>query len=169
MKNCLIISCFLVLGASLAGAQSTRIAIVNEQEVLKEYSLAKEIQAKMEAIVKGWQDTITILQDSVRKMQEAYNASFDATPYEVRKEQIAKIRELQDHIDAYGYERGNTYDGGLFAKTKDQMYAPVIEKYKKVVAEVARKEKIDIVYAQANLLMTDNVEDITKQVIEALK
>lgn len=169
MKNCLIITCLLIVSALFAQAQEVRIAIVNEQEVLKEYKYAKEIQAKMETIVKGWQDTIVMLQDSVKKLQEAYNASFDATPFEIRKDKIAKIRELEDYIDSYGFDRGNAYDGGLFVKTKDQMYAPVIAKYKEVVAQVAKKEKVDIVYANVNLLVTSDVTDLTQKVIEALK
>ena len=169
MKNCLIITFFLVVGITASKAQDARIAVVNEQEVLKEYKFAKEVQAQMEAIVKGWQDTIVLLRDSARKMQEAYNAAFETTPFEERKVKIAAIRELEDYIDAYGYERGNAYDGGLFVKTKDKMYAPVIEKFKKVVAEVAKKENVDIVYAEANLMVTGEVTDLTQKVIEALK
>jgi Skp family chaperone for outer membrane proteins len=169
MKNCLIITFFLVVGITAIKAQDTRIAIVNEQEVLKEYKYAKEVQAQMEAIVKGWQDTIILLRDSARKMQEAYNAAFDSTPFEERKVKIAVIRELEDYIDAYGYERGNAYDGGLFVKTKDKLYAPVIEKFKQIVAQVAKKEKVDIVYAEANLMVTGEVTDLTQKVIEALK
>jgi outer membrane protein len=169
MKNCLIITLLIIFGAAAATAQETRIAIVNEQEVLKEYKYAKEVQAKMEAMVKGWQDTIMLLQDSVRKMQEVYNAAFDATPPDVRKEKIAVIRDLQDYIDAYGFERGNALDGGLFVKAKDELYAPVIEKFKKVVAEVAKKEEIDLVYAYANIMVAPGVTDLTQKVIEALK
>jgi Skp family chaperone for outer membrane proteins len=169
MKNCLIITFFLVLEVAGAAAQDTRIAIVNEQEVLKEYSYAKEIQAKMEVIVKGWQDTLLMLRDSVKRMQEKYNAAFETTPYEERKVKIAAIRELEDYIDAYGYERGNAYDGGLFVKTKDKMYQPVIDKFRAVVAQVAKREKVDIVYARSNLIVTGEVIDLTAKVIEALK
>jgi len=169
MKNCLIITLLLGCSAFVAQAQEVRIAIVNEQEVLKEYTYAKEVQTKMEAIVKGWQDTIVMMQDSVKKMQEAYNAAFESTPFEIRKDKIAKIRELEDFIDDYGFQRGNAYDGGLFVKTKDQLYAPVVAKFKQVVAEVAKKEKIDMVYAHTNLLVTTDVPDLTQKVIEALK
>lgn len=168
MKNFAIIL-FIVAVAAAASAQKTRIAIVNEQEVLKEYAFAKEVQSKLETIVKGWQDTLVMMRDSVRRMQQEYNASFDSTPIQVRKQTIEKIRALEDFIDAYGYERGNAIDGGLFVKAKDEMYKPVIDKYKKVVAEIARQEKIDLVYAKSNLLVTGDVTDLTQKVIEALK
>lgn len=169
MKKISFIILLLVIGTTCTLAQKARIAVVNEQEVLKEYKFAKEVQAQLEAIVKSWQDTLTMMRDSVRKMQEEYNATFDATPIEIRKQKIAGIRDFEDYIDAYGNERGNALDGGLFIKKKDEMYMPVIEKFRKVVAEIAKKEKVDIVYAQANLFVTGDVLDLTQKVIEALK
>ncbi|MBF8293905.1 MAG: Molecular chaperone Skp [Bacteroidetes bacterium] len=75
MKNIFIIIALvaaLVLSFSVVAAQTSKAAFVDSEKILGELPEAQKASKELDALVKGWQDSVASMNASLQKQVEEY-------------------------------------------------------------------------------------------------
>lgn len=167
MKKLILFFCFLFISA--ANAQ-LKIAYVDSDTIMEQYTDAQDAQKKLDAIVAEWQDQLA-------KMDKEFKAKYD--DYEKRKlimseqKRVDTERELvkmEDNIAKFRQDKFGA-NGELFKK-QDEIMKPIQNKVFNVIQEVAKKEGLDFVFDRSGdvlFLYAKEEYDLTKKIIDKLK
>ena len=168
-----VILFFVVLFATTAmqtvSAQQ-KIGYVNSETIIKELPEAKEAQAKLEGIVKTWQDELEKMSKSLQDKYEAYQKQQamlnDATKQQKQKDLI----EEEQKVNQYKQEKFGQQ--GELAMQREKVMTPIREKILKAIEKVAKDEKVTFMFDKAGdvlLLYAESSNDYTFKVLDKLK
>jgi outer membrane protein len=152
-----------------ASAQQ-KIGYVNSEKVLSELPEAKAAQAKLEEVVKGWQDELETMSKALQGKYEDYQKQQsmmnDATKQTKQKELV----DEEQKVNQYKQEKFGTQ--GELALQREKMMKPIQEKVFKAIEKVAKELKLAFVLDKATdvpVLYADPAFDYTYKVIDVLK
>jgi outer membrane protein len=150
------------------GAQSLKIGFVISPKIFQELPEAQDAQKRLEAIAKPVQDSIAMYRQEIQRFLEEYQSK-EAMMTDVAKRQAQQeFQELQRRASDYA----ETRDRDL-ARQQEQLLAPLREKVKKAIENVAKEERYSFVFDKNEqidfLLYGDPAHDLTFKVIDRLK
>ena len=159
----------LFIGASISEGYAQRIAYVDQNLAIKDAAILKKADAEMDKIVKGWRDTLGLLQKNYDVLYASFkkdSGSLSADSLRKRKTELINIQ-----LQAKQYERLklNNVNGGDYAAHRKRLLEPVGKRFREAVAEVAKSEKIDIVLTKDKIIVTSDAIDLTEKVAAKLK
>jgi len=169
MKRILVILIILV-GISLASAQTVKIGYVNTDRILAGSNEAAEIARVYDLDRAGWMNQIKTLNDDVKQMERNYEID------KLTKNEAAK-RDAQAKIDAKKAEAGQKLeeyfgDNGKAEQRYKELIEPLTKKINDVIKKISEQDKYTLVldvsmgtvlYAAPSMDITDLVlADINK-------
>ncbi len=175
VKRNLVILCigFLlipVLG-SASRAQGVKIGYVNSAKVLQEFPEAQEAQQKIDQSGKHWQSELEKLDKEFQTKYAEYQKKEALLNDAEKRAQKDDLLELQQKGLLYQKQKFGT-DGEL-AQLTDSLLRPIKQKVMKVIAQVAKEQKIQFMFDRNDqilvLLYGDPKYDYTNFVIDRLK
>ncbi len=147
-----------------------KIGYVNSETIIKELPEAKEAQAKLESIVKTWQEELERMSKSLQEKYEAYQKQQamlnDATKQQKQKDLI----EEEQKVNQYKQEKFGQQ--GELAMQREKVMTPIREKILKAIEKVAKDEKVSFMFDKAGdvlLLYAEASNDYTFKVLDRLK
>lgn len=168
MKRCInvfavaIIAMALCLsGASPANAEA-KIAVVNVQRLLSESKAAVSIQKNFETHrVKFQQELETHGKEATAMQQEIAKQADSASPEAIQKK--AELDKKLIDINQLRQKRS-----GALNKATQTAAKELQKNITEVVAEIAQKEKYDLILNRQSVILAAETLDITSQVLKAL-
>jgi len=152
-----------------ASAQQ-KIGYVNSEKVLSELPEAKTAQARLEGVVKAWQEELEKMSKSLQTKYEDYQKQQsmmnDATKQTKQKELV----EEEQKINQYKQEKFGQQ--GELAVQREKVMKPIQEKVFKAIEKIAKEQKLSFVLDKATdipVLYADPAFDYTYKVIDLLK
>lgn len=152
-----------------ASAQQ-KIGYVNSEKVLAELPEAKQAQAQLEGVVKGWQDELEKMSKALQSKYEDYQKQQsmmnDATKQTKQKELVDEEQKINQYKqDKFGQQ-------GELAAQREKMMKPIQDKVFRAIERVAKEQKLAFVLDKATdipVLYADPQFDYTYKVIDNLK
>jgi Skp family chaperone for outer membrane proteins len=146
-------------------AFSQKVAVIDETAVLNDLPEAKKIEAEIKELIRSWSDTAAAYEKLITARKEALkNATATLSP-EARRNAVDTISRMQQMLSTYTLSKQDAANGEL-VQERARRYAPILERYKVAVREVARREKIDIVIAK---LKTAHIGTATIEISDKVK
>ena len=152
-------------------AQSLKIGYVNSAKVLQEFPEAMEAQQKLDQMGKQWQGELEKMdKDFQSKYQEFQKkeALLNETEKRAQRDDLLQIQQkgVQFRQEKFGSD-------GELALATDSLLRPIKQKVMKVIAQVARDQKIQFMFDRNEqilvLLYGETKFDYTNLVIDQLK
>jgi len=172
VKKIILIAAILMLVASICTAQSTRIAYVNSETILRELSEAQQVKKELETTIKAWQDELEKMGKELQDGLEDYQKKQALLDPKVKADKEKSLQDLQQRAREYQYQKFDQREGEA-VKLREKMFAPIQERVMKTIAQVAKAEGFNYVFdkleAATNLLYADQKFDLTFKVIDHLK
>ncbi len=151
----------MVVAASAVQAQELKIGYVNSERVLREASLAKTAQAKLEAEFgkreKDLRDLETKLRGAAEKLEKDAPTLSENERNRRQRDIVEQERDLQ--------RKRREWQEDL-TQRKNEELSSVVEKANRVIKQIFDAEKYDLILQDA-IHFSARV-DITKKVIDAL-
>lgn len=169
MKKLLLIAVAILSFSAVSmnvayAASDTKVGVINLQGLLGQLPQMKAISEKMKGQFASRQTDITKAQDAFKKSAEDYrknNAVMSEKEKSAAQDKlIKKEQELQ--------KMQMDFQRDLVEEQNKQVSA-LLEKIKGVVADVAKKEKLDLVLIDASVAYADKKMDVTDAVLKVLK
>ncbi len=170
-KVILAVFVLAVMGFNSAFAQkATRLGYIDSQTILAQLPEAIKAQGEVQAAIDKIKAQIDSLgqeyQQALANYQKQANMMTDAKKREAQQ----KIMNMEkDYNDLQGKLNAN----GDVAQLNRKLMTPIIDKIKKTVEEIAKKENIDIVLEKNEQLQTiwyaEPSMDLTYKVLDKLK
>jgi outer membrane protein len=160
--KCLATSVLCGMTMTNVMAEEFKIGVVNSERIMRE---APQIKVAEEKINQEFSKRIKELDDMTVRLK-AMSEKFDRdAPTLVESERIKRQRELVD-LDK-DFQRKREVMREDLTQRKNEEYANVLEKIRKVIRQIAEAEKFDVVFQE--YIYSSNRTDITDKVINALK
>ena len=159
-----VIGVALLAAASIAAqAQELKIGYVNSDRVLREATLAKAAQAKLESEFskrqKEGDDAASRLKSAADKLDKDAPTLSEAERNRRQRELVDQDRELQ--------RKRREFQEDLNQRKNEEL-ASVVERANKVVKQIYESEKYDLILQGDVVIFASNRIDITDKVIKAL-
>jgi len=162
---------FVLLVCSIAAiAQqqpSLKIGYVNSETIIKELPEAKDSQAKLEAILKGWQDEIEKRGQALQSKYEEYQKQANMLNESTKQAKQKELVDDEQKLNQYRQEKQQE-----LAVQRDKIMKPIQEKVFKAIEKVAKEQKLSFVLDRATevpVLYADPQYDYTYKVLDMLK
>ncbi|NUN69253.1 MAG: OmpH family outer membrane protein [Bacteroidetes bacterium] len=161
---------FLILvAATTAFAQQAalKIGYVNSETIIKEMPEAKDSQAKLEGIVKGWQEEIEKRAAALQQKYEEYQKQANMLNESSKQAKQKELVEDEQKLNQYRQEKQQE-----LALQREKIMKPIQEKVYKAIAQVAKEQKLAFVLDRATevpVLYADPQYDYTFKVLDMLK
>jgi outer membrane protein len=171
VKNLLIFIALiaaLVLSFSIASAQVTKAAFVDSEKILGELPEAQKASAELNALVKGWQDSVASMQADLQKQAEEYQKQSSVMPQAKKDAEEKRLGELNQKLRDFYTQKLDTRTGEA-AQEREKRLAPIREKVLRAIEAVAKEDGFTFVFDRANVLYADVKVDLTYKVIDRLK
>ncbi|MGB2869361.1 MAG: OmpH family outer membrane protein [Bacteroidota bacterium] len=170
MKKLLFVFC--VVAVSTATAQTSKIAYVNSETILRELPEAQQAQKELEGTLKGWQDELEKMGKDLQEGLDDYQkkqALMDPTAKAAKEK---SLQDLQQKAREYQYQKFDTREGEA-VKLREKKLSPIQEKVLKAIEAVAKEDGFQFVFDKisnaSNVLYADAKFDLTYKVIDRLK
>ena len=171
----LTILAFAVIGMlSFVSTKSSaqKIAVIDQQKVLDVFPDYQAAQTKLNAVIKSWQDTLASMTKAAQDKFDSYSKIKETMSKEALSKADSELAKMQRDIQNYNTQKTNQQNGEILKVQKDIM-SPVADKLHEVIAQVAKKKKVEIVIEKGNTTnipyVADGVTDITADVQAAVK
>lgn len=167
MKRFITVAALVVLAVSnMAGAaDKPAIGYVDVRAVLLESKAGKQHKTEIEKIVKDKQSALKKEEEKLKTLQQSLEKEM-LTLSDAQKQE--KQRGFQEKVQAL---QKNAQDAERDLRQKDNEYSSkAIEEMRKVIAEVAKEEKLSLVFGKSEMsvLYSEEGMDITSKVIQKL-
>ena len=153
----------VVLAAGGAQAQEMKIGFVNSDRVLREATLAKAAQSRLETEFskrqKDGEDAATRLKTAADKLDKDAPTLSEAERTRRQRELVDQDRELQ--------RKRREFQEDLNQRRNEEL-ASVVERANKVVKTIYESEKYDLILQGEQVIFAGPRVDITDKVIKAL-
>jgi outer membrane protein len=161
----------LLLAASTVLGQTQKIGYVNSAKIFQERPDAQAAQRRIDAVAKPYQDSLEAMQKELTSRYEDYQKKEGLMNDASKRSEQQKLIEMERQFNQYRLEKfGND---GIIARESEKILAPIREKIRVSIANVAKEEKYAFVFDRTEqvqvLLYGDPAHDITFKVIDRLK
>jgi outer membrane protein len=170
----LIIFCVSFLSVfieSPAFSQTLKIGYVNSSKILQEFSEAQDAQKKIDAFQQRIQDSIEVFGKEYQGKLKEYQQKEGLMTDQAKKAAQQELMLLEQNFKEF-QDRKLSRDGEL-AQFTAKLLDPIKEKVLKIIAQIAKDEKITFMFDKTDaiqiLLYGDLKYDYTYKVIDRLK
>jgi outer membrane protein len=171
VKNILIITALvaaLVFSFSIASAQATKAAFVDSEKILGELPEAQKASAELNALVKGWQDSVASMQADLQKQVEEYQKQSSVMAQAKKDAEEKRLNDINVKMREFATQKLDTRTGEA-AQEREKRLTPIREKVLRAIETVAKEDGFTFVFDRANVLYADAKVDLTYKVIDRLK
>ena len=158
----------LVFTTALFAQQSTqKIGYVNSETIIKELPEAKDSQAILESILKGWQEEIEKRGAALQTKYEEYQKQSNMLNESAKQAKQKELVEEEQKLNQYRQEKQQE-----LKVQQEKIMKPIQEKVFKAIATVAKEQKLAFVLDRATevpVLYADPQYDYTFKVLDMLK
>lgn len=161
IRSTLSILALSVLSIVAAQAQEIKIGYVNSERILRESSLAKSAQTKLEVEFNRREKEINDLANRLKTLAERFEKD---SPTLSESERSRRQREIADQ-DRDIQRRRREFQEDL-TQRKNEELATVVERANKVIKQIFEQEKYDLIVQE--VVFASPRIDITKKVMDAL-
>jgi outer membrane protein len=171
VKNILIILALiaaLVCSFSIVSAQVTKAAFVDSEKILGELPEAQKASAELNALVKGWQDSVASMQADLQKQFEEYQKQASVMAQAKKDAEEKRLNDLNQKLREFAAQKLDTRTGEA-AQEREKRLTPIREKVLRSIEAVAKEDGFTFVFDRANVLYADAKVDLTYKVIDRLK
>lgn len=166
MKKFLLL--ILVVATTAFSQQAAlKIGYVNSETIIKELPEAKDSQAKLEGILKGWQEEIEKRAAALQQKYEEYQKQANMLNESSKQAKQKELVEDEQKLNQYRQEKQQE-----LAVQREKIMKPIQEKVFKAIAQVAKEQKLAFVLDRATevpVLYADPQYDYTFKVLDMLK
>jgi Skp family chaperone for outer membrane proteins len=121
----------------------------------------------MKAMAARWNDTATAYEKMMKQKADDFRTRSASMKAAERQAILDTLGGMQQALTNYRNSK-TQQPNGEFWKERDKRLKPLIDKYKEAVANVAKREKIELVFNKGGVSYTV-VPDITDKVLKELK
>ncbi len=144
-----------------AFAQEMRIGFVNQERILRDSTIAKVAEKKIEA---EFAKRSKELQDTEARMRSLRERLDREAPTTSETERLRRQRELAELDKEYTRKAREVQED--FNQRRNEEYAQIIERARKAVQQVAEQDKIDLIVTDA-VYFSPRI-DVTEKVLRVL-
>jgi len=167
----IILVCVVTLfSAGILSAQQVKIGYVNSAKIMQEFRDAKDAQRQIDAFQQKIQDSVDIFNRTYQDKMNDYRAKESMLNDQAKKDKQQELVMLEQQYNEFR-ERKLGRDGEL-ANLTQKLLDPIKDKVLKVIAQVAKEEKITFVFDKNEaiqiLLYGDEKYDYTNFVLDRL-
>ena len=159
------------LSGTTSSAQTLKIGYVNSSKILLEFSEAQDAQKKIDAFQAKIQDSLDIFQSDYQTRLKEYQQKESMMNDQAKKSAQQELILLEQRFGEFR-ERKLSRDGELAIYTA-KLLDPIKDKVLKIIAQVAKDEKLTFVFDKTEaiqiLLYGDQKYDYTNLIIDRLK
>ena len=182
MRKSIIAAVIFIFAVSAISYSQVKLAFVDSEIIIKQLPEAQEVQKKLEAIQKQYYDTIGTKEADIKKKAEEFKTKYEEAQRQVQSGSLKpdQITALENEIstmqsdlqkmdqDLSEYKQAANQS---FAATQVELFKPVKEKITKVIEQVAKELKYNMVLDKASdsLIYGDKELDITFKVLDKMK
>lgn len=158
-----LLALLMLAGAGLAQAQEMKIGFVNSDRVLREATVAKAAQTRLEAEFskrqKEGEDAANKLKAAADKLDKDAPTLAEAERNRRQRDLVEQDRELQ--------RKRREFQEDLNQRRNEEL-ASVVERANKVVKSIYETEKYDLILQGDVVIFASSRIDITDKVVKAL-
>lgn len=158
----------LVFTSALFAQQpALKIGYVNSETIIKELPEAKDSQAKLENILKGWQEEIEKRGQALQAKYEEYQKQANMLNESSKQAKQKELVEEEQKLNQYRQEKQQE-----LKLQQEKIMKPIQEKVFKAIEKVAKEQKLAFVLDRATevpVLYADPQYDYTFKVLDMLK
>jgi len=171
-RKMVTVLCMAVLfGVTINPAKAQlKIGYVDSDTIIKELPEAQDAQQKLQDIVKGWQDELDKMSKDLQAKYEDYQKKEALYNDATKQSEQKKLVDEEQQVNQFRQDKFGTQ--GELAAQRDKIMSPIREKILKVIAQVAKEEKVSFMFDKAGdvlLLYADKTADYTYKVLDRLK
>lgn len=166
MKKFLLLI-MVVATTAFAQQAALKIGYVNSETIIKELPEAKDSQAKLEGILKGWQEEIEKRAAALQQKYEEYQKQANMLNESSKQAKQKELVEDEQKLNQYRQEKQQE-----LSVQREKIMKPIQEKVFKAIAQVAKEQKLAFVLDRATevpVLYADPQYDYTFKVLDMLK
>lgn len=180
-KTLILVLILLAFPAAKMVYGQVKIAYVDSDVIIKQLPEAQEVQKKLEDLQKQYLDTVTTKENDLKTKAEDFKTRYADAQKQLEagtltqdqvKELESQLGEMQveiqkDEQDLYDYKQQVQQ---ILLGTQNDLFKPVKDKIIKVIGEVAKDLKYNLVLDKAGetVLYGDKDMDITFKVLDKL-
>jgi len=164
-----ILTGMIVLILPLSLFAQVKVAYVNSERIMKEYSEAIDAQKKLDEINNQWGQELQKMETELQNMQAQLEEQSLLLSEAKRKEKVQEIQSLVERIEKFQDDKWGS--NGEYFRTRERNMQPVIKNINDVIHQIGEEEKYDYVLdtVQGYILYTKEKYDITDMVLDALE
>lgn len=158
----------LVFAVGVSIAQTTKAAYVDSEKILSELPEAQKASQELNALMKGWQDSVAAMQADFQKQVEEYQKQSSVMAAAKKDAEEKRLNDLNIKWREF-YAQKLDPQKGEAAQEREKRLAPIREKVLRAIEAVAKEDGFTFVFDRANVLYADAKVDLTYKVIDRLK
>jgi outer membrane protein len=154
---------------SKVGAQ-LKIGYVDSDAIMKQLPDAQDVQKKLDAMIKEWQEEISKMERDWKTKYDDYDKRKLILSEQKRAEIEKELVALEDQFTKYRQAKLGV-KGELFQK-QEELMKPIQNRIFTVIEQIAKEKDYDYVFDRSGDIMflyAKEEYDLTKEVIEKLK
>jgi len=166
----LLLSVLFILGSSAKLYSQPKIGYVDSDTIMKQLPEAQDVQKKLDAIIKEWQEELSKMEKDWKTKYDDYDKRklilSEQKKAEIEKELVA----LEDQTSKYRQEKFGV-KGELFQKQEEFM-KPIQNRIFTAIQDVAKENDYDFIFDRSGdilFLYAKEEYDVTQKVIDKLK
>jgi outer membrane protein len=175
-KSVVLISTFVILSAlgfmfaASPNNSTLKIGYVNSATILDQVPDAQAAQRKLDALMKAWSDTVNQMSQQYQEKADSYQKQAAMMTDQAKQAAQQDLSNLQQQILQYRQEK--VAQGGELDQTREKLMKPIRDRVYKVIAQVAKDQKMQYVFDKrdelAVILYADPSFDLTYKVLDIL-
>jgi outer membrane protein len=158
----------LILSVGVCSAQTTKAAYVDSEKILAELPDAQKASKELDAMVKGWQDSVASMNADLQKQVEDFRKQESVMAPAKKDAEQKRLGELDQKMREFAARKLDARTGEAMQE-REKRLAPIREKILRAIESVAKEDGFTFVFDRANLLYVDAKVDLTYKVIDRLK
>jgi outer membrane protein len=168
MSRCLGLVCGLACLIALPAAAEVRIAFVNSETILQEYSAVQQAMETFNRDVEGWQQELALKTKELEDLQKEIDQQSMMLSDERRQEK--ELEYQRRSADFEKLKESIWSPDGLVEQRNEELMRPIVNRIQAVLEQIATEDGYDLVLdaADSNVLFGDPSLDLTRRVIDAL-
>lgn len=166
LTTVLAVAGLLAASAPLTAQTAMKIGYIDTRLILQEAPGAQEARATLETEMRGFQNQLQMMQDSLQAMMTDYQQKslvMSADAKQKREQEIIQKRTTWEQRAEQLQQQA--------AQRQQQVMEPIMQKVETVISQVREAEGVAIVFDVASdvIVSADPALDLTAKVIERLK
>ena len=166
MKKLVLVLFPLMLFSLLSGSvgqEAIKIGVVDTQHVLVNYSKAIEVDNKLKAAEKRWQENLVEIRDNITTLQEKK----EKTELFVEEAQTATIEKDIQRLQQQYQEEFNQGREALIEKNREWM-TPILKELEDLIKKVGKEENYDLIIDKQAVFYMNEKYDISNKLIDLI-